>query len=103
MRNSRLAEVSKTTEVGSYKPNAWGLCDMHGNVYEWCGDWYVEKLAGGRDPLVAAQPAGASYRVVRGGCWFDDGGFCRSAYRSSRTPGNRRSNAGFRLAAVQSR
>jgi sulfatase modifying factor 1 len=81
--------------VGQKKPNRWGLLDMHGNVLEWCQDWYGEKLPGGRDPLVSS---GGSLRVVRGGCWSISARFCRSAYRAWFVPSDRSSGLGFRLA-----
>ena len=90
--------LGQTCVVGSYKPNGWGLYDMHGNVYEWCADWYGEMLAGGSDPVGAS--IGAN-RVFRGGSWFDRGFYCRSASRAGNGPGLRNSNVGFRLAAVQ--
>ncbi len=92
--------LEKMCEVGSYKANAWGLHDMHGNVFEWCRDWYEETLSGGRDPDVSQ---GASARVLRGGSWSNLGRNCRSALRGRDTPGYRNNNAGFRLATVQSR
>ena len=92
--------LKKTTTVGAYPANAWGLHDTVGNVYEWCLDGYNEKLPGGADPLVS--PVGASYRVIRGGCWNGNGRFCRSAYRSRNTPEDRINILGFRLAAVWS-
>jgi len=92
--------LGKTTSVGSYRPNGWGLHDMHGNVYEWCRDTYVDTLPGGTDPLVDDS---GSLRVSRGGCWSCSGRGCRSAIRLRDTPGNRFNYLGFRLAAVQSR
>jgi len=90
--------VKRTTDVGSYRPNAWGLHDMHGNVWEWCQDWYDEQLRGGVDPF---GPLLASNRVYRGGCWGGDGRVCRSANRFRNAPVNRVINLGFRVAAVQ--
>ena len=84
-------------QVGRKKPNEWGLMDMHGNVYEWCSDWYEEKLVGGRDPVGTDS---GSYRVNRGGGWYfiEDG--CRSAKRNFFAPDTRVNGLGFRLAAV---
>ncbi len=86
---------STTHPVGSKKPNAWGLYDMHGNVIEWCQDRYGSYPSGSvTDPTGAAA---GSYRVYRGGCWSDSSGICRSALRSRRTPDYRYHNLGFRV------
>jgi len=94
-----------TAIVGSYLPNAWGLYDMHGNVWEWCLDWYADDITahGGKVNIDPATPAnilsGASgaNRVRRGGSWSNAAGNCRPAYRSSGTPTPRSYINGFRV------
>jgi len=84
----------KTHEVGKKPANAWGLCDMHGNVYEWCWDRYgTYPSTSQTDPMGASS---GSYRVIRGGYW-NFGQYLRSAYRSYGSPGNTNYNIGFRL------
>ena len=92
--------LERTTEVGSYAANAWGLCDMHGNLYEWCRDWYDKQLQASDDPV---GPASASYRVLRGGRWSSHGRYCRSAHRTSDDPSYRVNLDGFRVSISRSR
>jgi formylglycine-generating enzyme required for sulfatase activity len=97
---------TQTHEVGQKKPNAWGLHDMHGNVWEWCADWYEDTLKGGSDP---AGPSSGVDRVLRGGSWFSGGSWlfsvatrCRAAFRFWHYPGIRLNDLGFRPALVPS-
>lgn len=86
--------LKMTTPVGSYAPNAWGLYDMHGNVFEWCQDWF-----GAYSSVSVTDPTGpleGDFRILRGGCWFDLAAYCRSAYRNSRHPERRDYTMGFR-------
>jgi formylglycine-generating enzyme required for sulfatase activity len=93
--NAKGVYQGKTWEVGSGTPNPWGLYDMSGNVYEWCWDWHGTYSSGTQtDPSGAA---GGSYRVVRGGSWFNDAQVVRSAHRGIITPSGRDSFLGFRL------
>lgn len=86
-----------TVPVGSFPPNAWGLHDMHGNVWEWCEDIFVDRLPGGTVTDPRESPFGEA-RVHRGGSWYGSDKLCRSAYRSARQhPGARLANIGLRL------
>ncbi len=84
--------------VGLKKPNPWGLHDMHGNVEEWCSDWYDNKLPVGTDPV---GPGGGSRRVLRGGCWVGSPDYCRSALRNVSVPSYCSGILGFRVARSQ--
>ena len=79
------------------KPNPWGLHDMHGNVLEWCEDWYEGSLSGGSDPK---GPSAGSLRVIRGGSWRSHASGCRSAYRGYGSPSSRNDGSGFRIVRV---
>jgi len=83
--------------VGLKAPNAWGLCDMLGNVYEWCRDRAPENLPGGEVTDPDGAKAGAD-RAVRGGCWHSGPAACRAAYRAWSSPDGRSQFIGFRLA-----
>jgi len=84
----------KTYPVGQKKPNAWGLYDMHGNVWEWCEDWYEMYPSGAvTDPT---GPAKGQFRCLRGGGWFNGGGDSRSAYRGRNLPAYRFDVSGLR-------
>jgi len=86
-------------EVGSYPANAWGLKDMHGNVWEWCLDWYGNYPSG-----AVTDPTGAErgwLRVIRGGSWYFIARDCRSAFRNSGDPADRFfHDIGLRLSLV---
>ncbi len=89
----------KTTPVGSFPPNALGLYDMHGNVWEWCQDRWHGNYEGAPNSGSAWEGGGENVRVLRGGSWNDFADLCRSAYRGGSTPDDRGSLMGFRVAA----
>ncbi|WP_036930028.1 fimbrillin family protein [Prevotella sp. 10(H)] len=94
-----------TQAVGSYSSytNSYGLYDMHGNVFEWCQDWYAANYGStnASDPVTdPTGPTSGADRVLRGGHWYGDAQYCRSAYRNDSNPGNADINFGFRVVFV---
>jgi formylglycine-generating enzyme required for sulfatase activity len=88
-------KIYEPVAVGSYKPNAFGLYDLHGNVEEWCEDWH------GEYPFAVTDPKGSAngkYRVLRGGSFINSASRARSSSRSDFTPSLRNFTFGFRLA-----
>ncbi len=88
-----------THPVGEKLPNAWGLLDMHGNVREWCADWYDANYYANSPAEDPRGPATGTDRVTRGGNWFSPAPTCRSADRDGRLPSVRNSGLGLRVAA----
>ena len=89
---------NQTKDVGSYPANAWGLRDMHGNVWEWCNDWYdTYPSVSVVDPIGAST---GSRRVIRGGGWDYLAVDCRSAYRDRSDPSIRFIHIGLRISLV---
>ncbi len=85
----------KTAPVNSFPANAWGLHDMHGNVWQWCQDWYGDYSQ--KEVVDPQGPTKGPNRVLRGGSWFYTADCCRSACRSWGEPGFRNYSIGFRL------
>jgi formylglycine-generating enzyme required for sulfatase activity len=99
--------LRQTAKAGSYPANPWGLHDMHGNVWEWCQDWYdpdyyrqspKEDPKGPKQGVVSTDFGNDCFLVVRGGCWLDEARGCRSAYRFRLMPSDPYRWAGFRVA-----
>lgn len=88
--------MEKTVDVGSYKPNPFGLYDMHGNVWEWCNDWYGKTYYTESVTDDPPGPVSGKERVVRGGSWKNWPKNCRSADRQSLDPDKERDNIGIR-------
>jgi formylglycine-generating enzyme required for sulfatase activity len=93
--NPAVPWLPRTTRVGSYPTNAFGLYDMHGNVWEWCRDWYATYPAG--SVTNHPGPASGSTRIFRGGSWANSGVDCRSAKRGNNVPSYSNYTLGFRV------
>lgn len=97
---SAVAVAPGPSAVGTYPANLFGLCDMHGNVWEWCADWYGEgyyRETSLRDPV---GPTAGRFRVLRGGSWRNGADRCRAAYRNALAAHQKDSATGFRVVLV---
>jgi formylglycine-generating enzyme required for sulfatase activity len=87
----------ETHPVGTKRPNAWGLYDMHGNAWEWCQDWHDENYYAQSPAADPQGPKSGAYHILRGGGWSASAGTCRSADRDRLNPVSPHINTGFRV------
>jgi formylglycine-generating enzyme required for sulfatase activity len=91
---------SFTVAVGQFEPNGFGLCDMHGNVFEWCSDWYDRAYYSESPVKDPAGPSTGRIRAIRGGGFYSSPFYCRSAYRNGLAPETTVPYLGFRVVRV---
>ncbi len=97
-RTRRGPNLKRPCTVGSYAPNAWGLFDVHGNVWEWCADWFSTRYYEASPERDPQGPGDGDMRVLRGGSFYYVGSSCRAAIRFGRGPEARSNLDGFRVA-----
>jgi formylglycine-generating enzyme required for sulfatase activity len=102
-RANNASQMGRTCKVGSYKPNKFGLYDMHGNVAEWCSDWHTNDYYSKSPSKDPQGPATGSQRVFRGGSWRCSNSRCRSAFRYYYTTRDHDIGIGFRVVMTASR
>lgn len=93
----RKNSKKKTHPVGLLAPNSWGIYDMHGNVHEWCEDWFDREYYAQAPSYAPCGPAKGLAKSLRGGDWGSKGWYCRCASRSLGSPDRRSNRVGFRL------
>jgi formylglycine-generating enzyme required for sulfatase activity len=89
-----------TCRAGEYPASPWKLYDLHGNVWEWCADWYDPRYYENSPREDPPGPPAGTERVLRGGSWSCAARYCRSAHRGHGAPGNRQNDIGFRVVMV---
>jgi formylglycine-generating enzyme required for sulfatase activity len=94
---SKGPSLSRTTRVGCYPPNRLGLYDMHGNIWQWCKDYYARDYYSKSPVRDPRGPENGSTRVIRGGAWCQNGKECRAAYRGHESPSFADGTIGFRM------
>lgn len=92
---------NQTHPVGQLQPNAWGLFDMLGNVWEWCSDWFDERYYANSSQDNPQGPSGGQYRLLRGGGWSNNPNSCRSAFRCWGPPASLGGNFGLRVVVAR--
>src|SRR5262249_43159903 len=90
--------LERTCPAGNYAPNAFGLFDLHGNVWDWCNDWFADDYYAKGPSSDPPGPGAGTKRVLRGGAWFNNSRGCRSAMRISYDEQDTSSHWGMRVA-----